>query len=321
MDLHSRTRRNLVPVVGGITAMATATGVYAAIAQVAPAGAGSDSATPALGAAGLAGAGTFESCEAYFGFGKDEEASGLVDFDVFDINGDDPAAHDVDADTTVRLILENEEGETLECVPVELTETMWDDEFEGDPAIGPFPGPGHYIYPSVELDPFIEDFGDVEAVGFRVVTIPGGEHSLVSPEGVQPLTDFFLHPDDLFFNQVTDPDVIAHLASSEAGAEGADAFEDAIAACGDEEEIVEDDPDLVAAGNALLDLIEDEFEFTEVSCNDVGALQAFSSRVLSVAQSAAYTEEITLSLSEAPTPTPPVAPPAVAADAEPNLTG
>ena len=76
MDLHARTRRNLAPVVGGLTAVATATGAFAAVAHVAPAGAGQDSATPALGAAGLAGAGTFESCEAYFGYGKSEEALG-----------------------------------------------------------------------------------------------------------------------------------------------------------------------------------------------------------------------------------------------------
>jgi hypothetical protein len=136
-------------------------------------------------------------------------------------------------------------------------------------------------------------------VGFRVVDIPGG-HSLVSPEGVEELTDFWLDPEALFFMEIADPRVPEHVATTDAGDDGAAAFAAAVEACGDEEPIDEEDPDLIAAGNVLLELIGEDFEFEDVSCNDVGALQALSSQVLAAREQVAYVEGIQLSLPEAP---------------------
>ena len=86
MDVRTRTRK-LVPVVGGMTAAATAIGGLAAVAEMAPVGATPDGASAELGVAGIVGAGVFESCDAYFGFGKDEGVLGVVAFDVADVTG------------------------------------------------------------------------------------------------------------------------------------------------------------------------------------------------------------------------------------------
>ena len=319
MDARSRARRNLTPMVGGLTAVATATGVFAPVAQVAPAGAQTDGASAALGAAGLAGAGAFESCSAYFGYGKDAGMIGIVDFDVADVNGDDPTAHDVDSDTQVLLVLEHEEGDTLECVAAELTEEEWDDEYGDDPAMPPYPGPGHFTYPTVNLDPVIDGFGQVVAVGFRVSDIPG-DHTLVSPEGVQPLDDMFLDPDEVFASEIIDERVMAHIAA-EAGATAADAYEAALVECDGAGEINETAPDLLAGADALLEVFQPGSEpFTDVDCLDVDALHAIASYVLGVHASVEYVEDIRLSVPEAPTP--PAAPPAaMPTTAAPTFTG
>ena len=312
--------------VGGLTAVATATGGFAAMAHVAPAGAGQDSAGPALGAAGAVGAGTFESCDAYFGFGKEAEALGVVDFSVFDLNGDDDTAHAVPTDTTVRLVLENEEGEELECIPFEITPDMWADMWDGEYDIPPFPaypGAGHYAYPSVSLGPGVPGFGDIAAVGFRVVTIPGSEHTLVAPQGVQPLEDHYLGSEDLFFFDIVDDRVAEYVASTPAGAEGAAAVEEVAAECGPDGEgnFDPEDADLIAAANELADLIGFDGDYEFVGCFDMAELHFGASLLFSAEASVDYTEEITLSLPEDPTVTPPVAPPAVAPVAQPSFTG
>lgn len=317
MDVRSRTRRNLTPVVGGMTAVATAAGVVAPVAQLAPAGAQTDSASPALAAAGLAGAGAFESCSAYFGYGKDAGFIGIVDFDVADVNGDDATAHDVDDDTQVLLVMENEESDTLECVAAEVTEEEWADEHGGDPAAPAWPGPGHFTYPSVNLAPVIDGFGQVVTVGFRVSEIPD-EHTLVSPEGVQPLDDMFLDPDEVAFSEIIDPEVLAFL-TGEVGATAADAYEAALIECDGAEEINPTDADLLAAANALVDIFSPDDEITDIDCFEVDILQAISSYYLSLLRSVAYVEDIRLSVPEAPSPVePPAALPAAAA---PTFTG
>jgi hypothetical protein len=321
MHLRERRMGKLVPVVGGVTAAATAVGAWAPATQVAMAQPGG--VDVALGAAGPAQEGVFEACSAYFGFGKEEGVSGVVAFDVADVNGADGVAHAVPTDTEVVLVLENDEGETLECTPVEVTEEQWNDEF--DPAsntnMPAWPGPGHHVYPTPALDPFIDDFGPVVEVGFRVLGIPG-QHTLVSPTGVHALDSFFLDPEDLFFLDEVDPRV-SDLAATEVDADAGAAYAAAIDACMAEEPFDDTDPDLLAAVQFLAEYIDsDPGTITEVDCNDLGFTQAIASGFIGANEAAAYVEDIRLSVPEAP-PAPP-APPAPAAQptvVTPTFTG
>ena len=67
----------------------------------------------------------------------------------------DGAAHAVDDDTQVLLVMENDEGDTLECVAAEVTEEEWDDEYGDDDIFPAWPGPGRFTYPTVNLAPGI----------------------------------------------------------------------------------------------------------------------------------------------------------------------
>ena len=321
MDVRTRTRK-LVPVVGSMAAAATALGGLAAVAQVAPVSAEPSGPAVALGVAGLASAGLFEPCDAYFGFGKDEGVLGVVEFDVADVNGADGVGHAVPDDVQVVLVLENEGGDVLECEPFEVTEEQWDEGFEGDFPIAapPYPGPGHYAYPSVNLEPFIgdDDFGLVVQAGFRVAHIPGA-HTLVSPEGVKDLRVIHLNPDDLFSGEIIDQRVLDAIAAG-VSPEAADAFEAAIF-CGDDYEA--EDALLLAGFNFLLGLLG-EGPLPEASCFEVDLMHALASLHLSALETADYVENIRLSVPEptAPTPTPPAAPRAAqAVTAVPQFTG
>ncbi len=176
--------RKIVPVVGGVTAVATVVGAFAPATQVAVAA--PDNVDGAVGTLGVAQEGVFESCSAYFGFGKDEGAVGVVDFDVADLTGADGAAHDVPDDVDVVLVLENTEGDVLECVPEEVTEEQWntflDDGFFSFPAEPAWPGPKRFAYPLPSLGPDLGEWGELAEVGFRVIGVPAG-HTLASPAG------------------------------------------------------------------------------------------------------------------------------------------
>lgn len=326
MDVRTRTRK-LVPVVGSMAAAATAIGGLAAVAQVAPVSAEPSGPAVALGFAGLASAGLFEPCDAYFGFGKDEGVLGVVEFDVADVNGADGVGHAVPDDVQVVLVLENEGGDVLECEPFEVTEEQWDEGFEGEIPPPPYPGPGHYAYPSVNLEPFIgddedgdDDFGLVVQAGFRVARIPGA-HTLVSPEGVKDLRVIHLNPDDLFSGEIIDQRVLDAIAAG-VSPEAADAFEAAIF-CGDDYE--EEDALLLAGFNFLLGLLG-EGPLPEVSCFEVDLMHALASLHLSALETADYVENIRLSVPEPTTPTPMPTPPAApraaqAVTAVPQFTG
>lgn len=322
--MDTRTRNKLFPLVGGMTAAATAAGGMAAVAHVAPAGAADSSATSALGPATPAGeAGVLESCSAYFGYGKDDAALGLVEFDVADVNGADGADHGVDmdgdGDTDVVLVVEFDEAGTIECVPEELTEDMWDDEHGGDEGeIPPYPGPGHYVYPSVNIP---RDGDQPLSAGFRVTGIPG-EHTLVSPEDYHELDDVFLNIEDLFFDGVMDPRVPAFL-EAELGAPAADAFVAAFEACTSGGDPDFTDTDLI---DALLRLEEHTGietlpgDPTTGDCFDVEILSAFGSLYRGLWESVDYVEPIRLSVPEDPAaPTPP--PAAAPVTAAPTFTG
>lgn len=336
--------KRIVPVVGGVTAAATAVGAFAPAAQVASAAPETvDSTAGAGGVLGLAQEGVFESCSAYFGFGKEEGAINATTFDVTDVKGDDEGGHSVPADVDVVLVIENEEGDILECVPEEITEEEWNAR-KDHVALGvPFrdfpewPGPGYFAYPSVQQDggaeedekklaaAAIDGFGFVRSVGFRVIGVPEG-HTLVAPSGFQPLPDHFegrLFPfDSSFYDDVLEPEILS-LAEAGAGAEAAAALAEAFESCIAEEDIGGSDPLLLAAVQAIADaLVESDYEFVEVDCWAIAQIENTFNFLKALQDAATHVEGISLAgpvATPAPGPAPaPAAQPAVAA---PTFTG
>lgn len=297
-----------MPIVGSAAAV-VAGGAFATVAQAAPAAPeASDAALDRFFGA----SGTFESCEAFFGFGKE-----LVAFDVVDQGGPDGVAHAVPTDTQVVFVLEDEEGDVLECLPEELTETEYDDFFSGAPFTPPaFPGPGHYVYPSIALGQDLDegDFGRVDSVGFRVGSFPAG-HSLVSPTGTEALEQSQLDGEALLFLDSTDPRTSTHIEAV-AGAAAADAWDAAIAACADDSGTALAGDDIADAIGALEALTGDD---SEIDCGGVQDLNLSASIVLGLQQSIAYTETITLSLPAQATTTT-VAPTSTTAAVSPATT-
>lgn len=286
MQIKGRSTRVVLPLAGSAAAVVVG-GAFATVAEAAPAAPEGDAGT--FGS--LRGVpGQFESCEAFFGFGKE-----LVAFDVVDQGGPDGVAHAVPSDTQVIFVLEDQEGDVLECLPEELTEADYDDFFSGAPFTPPaFPGPGHYVYPSIELGENIDqgDFGQVDFVGFRVGTIPAG-HTLVSPPGTEELDQSQLDGPALLFLDTTDPRTSAHIEAV-AGAAAADAWDAIIPACDADSGTAvagDDIEDAIAALDALTGSDSDALE-----CGDVQDLNLEASIVLGLQQSIAYTETITLSL-------------------------
>ncbi len=314
MDTRGQAGRKIIPVVGGVTAAATAIGAWAPAVQLASAQ--PDGASAAVGATGALGAGTFEACSAYFGWGKDAGVLEVVEFDVADQNGDDGVDHAVPDDVQVVLVLETEEGGTIECTPEEVTEDQWNDEYDEDPNLPAWPGPGHYAYPSVNLQDQIEEppaYGDVTAVGFRVTGIPG-EHTLVSPQDVKPLVQHFLDVEQMFQDGEIDPRVLA-LIEAEAGAAAADAYEAYTEDCQDS------NPDgtgeeLIAAIQALNVLVDGEEDpnLTEADCFFDVILAVDASLTLAAYETVEYVEPIVLSVPE-------TAPAAEPAPVAPQFTG
>jgi hypothetical protein len=323
--------------VGVATAASTIVAGWAPVVHAAPAAPQRDNALRQHAAE--AADGTYESCGAYFGFGKNEfGALDIVSFDVADQNGSDGVAHAVGSDTQVVLELTNESGDVLECTPVEVTQQMWDDAINQSPfsylntsddhPIPAWPGPGHYIYPSVNFDPVIKDFGQVMTVGFKVTSIPGG-HTLVSPTSVRSLvTHFPAGTDDS--SDVNDPLVNAYVAST-AGSAAASALTTGLAACGpDADADVTFDDALSAAVDALF-AYQGYPPGGPYNCYDLLNANAQVSFLVGFSDTVNYTEPIDLSLPEAPTTTTaptsvtttaPAAPkPATAVAAQPTYTG
>lgn len=292
------------PVVGVATAATTIVAGWTPFAQAAPTtqtrdtGLKSHAADPSDG--------TFESCGAYFGYGKQEyNVLDVVDFDVADQNGADGASHAVDDDTQVVLVLTNEEGDTLECTPVEVTEAQWDEAMgslyidgSAEHPLPAWPGPGHYIYPSVNFGPSIDGFGTIVSAGFRVTTIPNG-HTLVSPSGVKPLTVHYPFGWD-GWSDVIDPNVVA-LITEQAGAAAASAWTSTLPQCEDGDPNTTES-NFAAAVNVLSDyrgygVIDPD----NVDCSDAESLNAEVSFQLSLESTTTYTEPIVLALPEPPT--------------------
>ncbi|CAN5633183.1 hypothetical protein BH10ACT1_BH10ACT1_26180 [soil metagenome] len=323
--------RTLVPAAGVFAAVATAVSGWAPIAQAAPSILGAkDGAQRAE--AGDAVDGTYESCGAYFGFGKNEfGVLDVVDFDVADQDGADGASHAVPADTQVVLELTNEDGDVLECTPEEVSEADWDAAM-GDielympdgKTLPAWPGPGHYAYPSVVFEPYIDDFGTVVDVGFKVTSVPDG-HTLVSPTDVHPLDVHYLDEKFPPVSFTPDPRVQA-LIEADAGADASAAFAEALGLC-DSDEPVDYTEDLVAAVNALNAYRGfDPQEAEDIGCYTLGTLSYEVSFLLGLVETTTYTEPIVLALPEdttttsttPTTTTPPAVSAAVAAGAVPG---
>lgn len=301
MTSTKRFTRRMVPAAGAATLAATAVAGWAPLAPAATAQTVDGSGDLAPGSRALDG--TYESCSAYFGFGKDESAVDVVDFDVADSNGSDGVGHDVDTDTNIVLVLTNDDGATLECLPEEITEDQWDDEmayianyFGDDVSLPAWPGPGRYAYPTLSAEPYIDDFGTVASVGFRVAGVPDG-HTLVSPTGVVPLTQHFALAPWTLQSLEQDPRVLDHVED----ALGAQARADLVAAydaCS-EDLGAELDPAPIAAMDHLMRLAGYDWnagEEAEWTCYDLRYLTPETSYILAVHATAAYQAPIVLAL-------------------------
>jgi hypothetical protein len=206
-----KTQSVLMPLVGiGTVAATTLAGVVPGVA-VSPGG-DAPSTVDASSTVGVAN-GTLEACSEYFGFGK---ATDLVAFDVQVVEGEtpDPAPTFENGGVDIVLVLGNEDGDELRCLPSEVTEEEWDDfwdtyyeeELIGEPPAfrPPWPGPGHYYYPALNVPPVgedeptivrvgapwwrepIDEFGEVTEVGFEVVGVKA-PLTVVTPKGYQAL--------------------------------------------------------------------------------------------------------------------------------------
>ncbi len=324
MDVRTHSR-SLVPIVGGMSAMVTTVGAVAVVTH---------SPVPVtVGTVGAPGSvtaptGALESCEAYFGFGKEEAALNLVELDVLDQNGDDGVDHAVPDDTHVAFVLHFDNGPDVECAPYEVTAQMWADEFDPDWPL-PFPGPGHYVYPSIVIndgdgqdEPAIHN---LTGVGFRVLDHPAGEHSLVSPTGERALPDLqFWHSTSIFDMQI-DPLLNAFLLQG-VGQTAVDIWADGAEACAGGYEGFEDaglttDEDMLEALNFLAEFLDDELAaYTEADCANVGFTNAYTSQVLRMLSASTHVQGIVLALPEQEPPTTPSTdplPPTVDADTLP----
>lgn len=326
-------QRDWKPIVGVATAAATAVaGALPATAAAPPEDAPQ---TRAAEGDSSRADGAYESCSAYFGFGKwDYGVADVVSFDVVDDNGDDGVAHAVGTDTEVVFHITTELGE-LTCAPEEVTQAEWDaamdevrnnTDVEDTPA---WPGPGHYAYPSVAWQAWLgDDLGEVTATSFEVVGLPGGAHALVSPGGRTPLVQNHVIGWDRF-SGLADTRVL-DLVETEAGPAAAQALEDALTCDTDPPPFTEDTATALNVLRAQLGM--EPLELGDFWCNDASILHSDVSLRIALYAAADYTETIHLRLpvepttsttaaaSDSPSPTTP-ATPATPVTASPRYTG
>ena len=289
--------------------------------------------------------GTYESCSAYFGYGKNDDgvALELTTFPVT-VEGGTPAGEAPtveNGEIDVVLVLTDTDGNELRCVPEEVTEAEWDEIWGDVPFIVPaFPGSGHYVYPDVGSDDVDEgaveiiaeplvnspavfgDLGPLESVGFEVVGVPEG-YTLVDP-----VTQTLLP--QVFAGNIDEAEILAGvvaLVGTLAGPDAAAAYATALAFCIDEEGPPPnaDDPALLAAVQALADLLIPGNEFTSpIDCGDV-VETTIASLVYLLVQTTIDTESpitVSLPVPDEPTTTTTGAPaPAAAAVVTPTFTG
>lgn len=254
-----------------------------------------------------AGPGTYESCSAYFGLGKDGGVLDVVEFDVADQNGDDGVAHGVPADTQVVFVITDDTGATVECVAPEVTEEAWAEAMNqvnvylpAGQSLPAWPGPGFYAYPSVNFNADVEGLGNVVDVQFRVDSIPGG-HTLVSPPGSPQLVQHFPVAYEWGTSYAPDPRVVAFLTPRSSAA-SVSAFQAALGAC--EAGTEPDWAPALPAINAMFAYRGDSpLTADEAQCWDVSLRYAETSVLLGLDATVAYSEPIVLALPEEPTTT------------------
>jgi hypothetical protein len=323
------------PLVGVLTAAASVVGARAPAGATAPSSVALEPGAVHSGnALSTAADGTYEACSAYFGLGKDAGVLDVAAFDVADQNGADGIHHAVPTDTQVVLVLKNSQGDTLECTPPEITKSEWDDAMSGIDSTLPvsttlpaWPGPGHYAYPSLASDPSIDGFGTVTDVGFEVTTIPAG-HTLVSPTGVEKLTQHYVIPFNDGPTLQVDPRVLAFVQTHVDQA-ARDALAAAFTGCDDDAQVDFSEEHLKAAMDAFVTYLTGS-PGQGYTCSDLALMNPEMSLLLGLQQSIAYTEHIVLKLPEPTTTTStsttvggtaPVADAATPIPASPNFTG
>lgn len=304
MSSTLRFSRRLLPAAGAATLAATAVAGWAPFGPTASAQPAEDT-NDAAGARDLDG--TYESCAAYFGFGKwDEQAMDIVEFDVTDRNGSDGVDHQVADDTHVVLVLTNDDGDTLECLPEEITEEQWDNEMidiqdliGAEVDLPAWPGPGRYAYPTLAADPYIEDFGDITGVGFRVAGIPAG-HTLESPQGVKPLVQHHTIRPFSYYALTEDPRLLDRV-EADLGAQARADLANAYEACDTDDT----PPGLPTAAIQLVLEIAgyDPSMVEEDPCWALARATGPAAYVLATHATADYQEPIVLALPEEPTTT------------------
>ena len=284
--------RGLLASVGVATATVTSFAGFApAVVSTAGAVDGTDGANTAT--AEPTADGTYESCSAYFGYGKNEETdTGALDLTTFPVTvqggvpaGAAPTVENGGID--VVLVLTDIDDAELRCVPEQVTESQWNATWGDIPIealnIPSWPGPGHYPYPTVlpDFTPIEEDdellllgaspaaigdLNDLASVGFEVVGVPEG-YTLVDPTQTQPLPSTFfgtLLPFVLFESDPTGPlpAPLVEVIEAAAGPTGVTAFSEAVDFCIENQDVEPtpalpnaNDPDLVAAVQALWDYV------------------------------------------------------------------
>lgn len=337
--MERTTRRVVLPVVGLATAAVTTTvGVLPALA--ASSGANEPSATTSTTTS--VPDGTYQSCSAYFGYGKQNGATELVEFDTAVKGGTPKGAPPTVANGGIDVVFEvhgsgGDDGNSYTCVPEQVTKAQWDAQWGDSPVIAPaYPGPGHYVYPSATPNIALSgpaaaarpaataDIGDVTSVTFRVTSIPEG-YTLVSPTGAKVLQQNAYGP----FVQVLQgqlPSVLASVvAAGPGGQAAAAALQTAVDTCRNDRDLPVDTPEaLRQAFDTLVAYlgVPGEFPNPTVSCSDLFEVLAYSSFIAGARATTTYSETITVSLpvspTTAPTTTPTAAQPAVVT---PRFTG
>ena len=242
----------------------------------------------------------------------------------------------------VVLVLTDIDGKQLRCVPQEVTKAEWDATW-GPGAIPiqvnipAWPGPGHYAYPSIPpanmttasrvgaLGPLVQSpaafggIGDLASVGFEVTSVPDG-YTLVAPVQTQTLPQTFYNFFSTYFggpgSQLSPPPQALQVIEAAAGAAGVAAYTEALNVCvgfsGNPRNA--DDPDLVAAVQALADFVVRPGQFpvieAPVSCDEVTQAYIYSVFIFAVEATIATKSPITVSLPVPETTTIPAAQPA-----------
>lgn len=240
-------RARLFPLAGVATAATVAGAVPGAVLASSPALATSPAVAPSPEDTSVP-AGTYESCSAYWGYGKQTSpvfpVYELVAFDVTVEGGpvEGPAPTVENGAVDVVIVLEGTTGE-LACRPEQVTEAQWNVAWApllGAGTFPTYPGPGHYPYFSADglrtgalgAGPMDDEpgIGEIVQVGFRVVAVDWPD-LLVTPTTTVALGAPFFDELGPVLQGVLPPSLTAIVAESPAGQAGVTALVDAVDGC------------------------------------------------------------------------------------------